>query len=77
MHARERLKHLATAQPGHPQVADDEIERLHERPFQRLAAVVRDHYLVPPAFERRLHVVEDVRLVIHHKDPQVVLPFGR
>src|SRR2546429_572968 len=45
MHARERLKHLATAQPGHPQVADDEIEGLHERPFQRLAAVVRDHYL--------------------------------
>src|SRR5882724_2909494 len=74
VHARERVEHLATAEPGHPQVADDQVERLHQRPLQRLAAIVRQHDLVPPAFERRLHIVEDVRLVIDHEHAQLLLP---
>ena len=77
MHTRERVKHLAAAQAGHPQVADNEIEWLHQGPLQGLAAVVRDHDLVAPALERRLHVVEDVRLVIHHEYTQVFMPIGR
>src|SRR2546422_5570628 len=28
VHARERVKHLAPAQPGHPQIANDEIEEI-------------------------------------------------
>src|SRR5216117_2372329 len=77
MHARERVKHLAAAQPRHAQIADDQIEWLHERALQRLTAVARQHDLVTPALERRLHVVEDVRLVIDDEYAEAFEPFGR
>src|SRR2546422_7926099 len=77
VHARERVKHLAPAQPGHPQIANDEIEGLHQCALQRLTPVVCQHDLVSPALERRLHVMEDVRFVINHEHPQVFVPFGR
>jgi len=76
VHARERVKHLAPAQPGHPQIANDDIEGLHQSALQRLTPVVCQHDLVSPALERRLHVMEDVRFVINHEHPQVFVPFG-
>src|SRR5206468_74571 len=71
VHARERVEHLAPAQPGHTQIADDQIEWLHQRALERLTPVLGQHHLMTPAFERRLHVVENVRLVIHHEYPEV------
>src|SRR2546428_7648259 len=77
VHARERVEHLAPAQAGHTQIADDQIEWLHQRALQRLTPVVGQHHLVTPAFERRLHVVKNVRLVINHEYPEALVPFGR
>src|SRR5258708_6942671 len=76
MHAGERLEQLAPTQPGHSQIADDQIEWLHQRALQRLAPVARQYDLVSPAFECRLHVVEDVRLVINNEYPEAFLPLG-
>src|SRR5436190_555932 len=76
MHAGECVEHLAPTQPGHSQIADDQVEWLHQRPLQCLAPVVRQYDLVTPAFECRLHVVEDVRLVINHEYPETFLPLG-
>src|SRR5207244_9326745 len=45
VHARERVEHLAPAQPGHTQIADDQIEWLHQRALQRLTPVVSQHHL--------------------------------
>src|SRR5467141_3360625 len=77
VHARERVKHLAPAQPGHTQIADDQIEWLHQGALQRLTPVVGQHHLVTPAFERRLHVVKNVRLVVNNEYPEALVPFGR
>src|SRR6266480_7766300 len=76
MHAGECVEHLAPTQPGHSQIADDQVEWLHQRTLQRLAPVVGQYDLVTPAFERRLHVVEDVRLVINHEYAEAFLPLG-
>src|SRR3989454_1899314 len=75
VHARERVEHLAATQPRHAQIANDQVEWLHQRALQGLTAVARQHHLVTPALERRLHVVEDVRLVINNEYPQVLEPF--
>src|SRR5213078_24970 len=71
VHAREGVEHLAPAEPRHAQIADDQVERLHQRALQRLTAVVRQHDLVTPALERGLHVVEDMRLVVHDEAPEL------
>src|SRR5437899_6239074 len=76
VHARARLKHLASAQARHAKVANDDVERLHQRALQGLTAIARDDDLMTPAFQRGLHVVEDVRLVIDHEYPQSLQPFG-
>src|SRR5438045_4452262 len=76
VHPSERLKHLTAPKPRHPQVANDQVERLQEGALQRLAPVVRHGDLVPPAFERRLHIVKDVRLVIYDEYPEGLGPFG-
>ena len=75
VHLRQGLVHLAPAQPRHAQVADDQVEGLRERPLQRLAAVGCEYHDVPPALERRLHVMEDVRLVVDDQHAQG-LPCG-
>src|SRR2546427_9509165 len=59
VHARERLKHLAPAQPGHPQIANDDIEGWHQSALQRLTPVACQTALVYPALEPRPHVIDD------------------
>src|SRR5438477_5000019 len=77
VHARERVKHLTPTEAGHAQIADDQIEWLHECAFQRLAAVPREHDLMAPALECCLHVMKNVRLVIYDEYPQPFRPFSR
>src|SRR6266699_1500045 len=70
MHLRQRLIHLAPPETRHPQVADDQVEGLRQGPLQCLAAVGGEDDDVAPALEGRLHVVEDVRLVVHDEDAE-------
>src|SRR3989441_35120 len=69
--ARQLVVHLSTAEVGHPQVADDDVERLRQGALERVLAVARHLDRVPPALERGAHVVQDVGLVVHDEDPQL------
>src|SRR5712691_6853351 len=70
MHLGQRLIHLAPAQARHPEVADDQVEWLRQRALQRLAAIGGEDHDVAPALEGRLHIVEDVRLIVHDEDAE-------
>ena len=66
----EAVVHLPAAEVGHPQVADDDVEGVGDRPLEGVGAVARHLHGVSPALQRRSHVVEDVGLVIHDEHAQ-------
>src|SRR3989449_5907675 len=68
---RQLVVHVAAAEVGHPQVADDDVEGPYQRALERVLAVARHLDRVPPALERGAHVVQDGGLVVHHEDAQL------
>src|SRR5256886_13111311 len=55
---------------SHAEIADDDVEIPRDGALQRVGPVARHLDGMAPALERRTHVVEDVRLVVHDEDMQ-------
>src|SRR3989454_8080943 len=54
---RQLVVHVAAAEVGHPQVADDDVEGPYQRALERVLAVARHLDRVPPALERGAHEI--------------------